>query len=226
MRRFVVDNRVWLGLGAAFLCAGLVLGAFAGYQLWWQNGTTARQARDLSRQVRESWSARPTASPTPRPATAQPQPTVPGGALALLRIPAMSSSFEVVVASGVGDDVIDRGLVGHFPDTAAPGRLGNFALAGHRVSHGQPFRYLDRIRRGDQILVETREAVYTYVADNDPRENVVPPNAFWVIDPVPGKPRVRPDRARITLTTCASLWNSNQRMVVFGHLVNTTPKRG
>lgn len=218
MRRFVVDNRVWLGLGVAFLCAALVLGAFAGYELWWQNGSTSRQARDLSRQVRQSWSPAPSTTP-------QPRPRVPGGALALLRVPAMSSSLEVVVASGVGDDVIDRGLVGHFPSTASPGQVGNFALTGHRVTHGQPFRHLDRIRRGDRIIVETRDSIYTYVADNDPRQNVVPPNALWVTDPVPGKPRARPDRARITLTTCASLWNTGQRMVVFGHLVKTVKKR-
>ncbi|GAB3435721.1 class E sortase [Flindersiella endophytica] len=166
MRRFVIGNRVWLGLGAAFLCAALVLGAFAGYQLWWQDGTTARQAQDLTRQVRQSWS--------PRPATPRPRPVLRGGALALLRIPAMSSSLEVAVVSGVGDEVIDRGLVG------------NFAVTGHRVTHGQPFRHLDRIRRGDQIIVETTAAVYTYIADNDARQ---------------------------------------KRMVVFGHLVRTAPKR-
>lgn len=223
MRRSVIDNRVWLGLGAAFLCAALVLGAFATYQLWWQNGSAARQAQDLTHQVRQSW------SPQPRRSAPQSQPpvrrAVPGDALALLRIPAMSSSFEVAVVSGVGDDVINRGLVGHFPGTAAPGRVGNFAITGHRVTHGQPFRHLDRIRRGDPIIVETRDAVYTYVADNDPHQNVVPPTAVRVTDPVPGKPSARASRALITLATCASLWNSNERMVVFGHLVKTAPKR-
>ncbi|WP_202817941.1 hypothetical protein [Actinopolymorpha cephalotaxi] len=51
-------------------------------------------------------------------------------------------------------------------------------------------------------------------------------DATWVLDPVPAKEftDVTPTVARLTLVTCADLFRTTQRMVVFGHLVGTAPK--
>ncbi|MGW8700207.1 sortase domain-containing protein [Streptomyces eurythermus] len=67
------------------------------------------------------------------------------------------------VAEGVDRaGVLNKGYAGHYRGTRQPGRAGNFALAGHRDTHGEPFRYLPRLRRGDTVEVETRSATYTY----------------------------------------------------------------
>ena len=117
---------------------------------------------------------------------------MPGDAIALLRIPKFGASYEVPVLEGADLSVLARG-VGHYPSSAMPGQIGNFAIAGHRVTHGQPFSRLLELNKGDQIIVETRSAIYTYVLDTAPRDLTVEDTAGWVIDPVPGQARRHAD---------------------------------
>ncbi|AEY89620.1 hypothetical protein SHJG_4348 [Streptomyces hygroscopicus subsp. jinggangensis 5008] len=123
-------------------------------------------------------------------------------------------------------DVLNKGYVGHYPGTAQPGRAGNFALAGHRNTHGEPFRYLPRLRRGDAVEVETRTATYTYDVDRIlPRTS---PVDSAVVRPVP-RSLVRPGCGYdepgyyITLATCAPEFTSRYRLVVWGKLVSMRP---
>ena len=51
---------------------------------------------------------------------------------------------------------------GHVPGTQWPGQLGNFAVAGHRVTAGNPFWSLPSLKDGDLVYVETRLNDYTY----------------------------------------------------------------
>ena len=71
------------------------------------------------------------------------------------------------VLEGASDEVLAAG-VGHMEDTEA-GAQGNYVLAGHRVTHGEPFADLPDLEPGDEILVETRSATYTYVLDTGVR---------------------------------------------------------
>jgi sortase A len=159
-----------------------------------------------------------------------------GSAVALIRIPAFGSGYEVPMIEGVRDSDLAQGI-GHYPGTG-PGQIGNFALAAHRVTHGEPFRHLPDLRPGEEIIVETADAIYRYVLDTDPNDLVVPFTDSWVLDPVPTPPEGEsappgmpdfegsaiPDRAIITLTTCSELFHTDDRMVAFGHLVSTVPK--
>jgi len=148
---------------------------------------------------------------------------VPGDAIALLRIPRFGTNVEVPILEGTDLGVLARG-VGHYVGTAEPGQVGNFAIAGHRVTHGQPFARLLDLNPGDQIIVETRSAVYTYVLDTAPRDLTVKDTASWILDPVPDKPGEWPARALITLTTCQDLFHSPDRSIGFGHLQSTRNK--
>lgn len=137
-------------------------------------------------------------------------------------------SLRAPVAEGVGKaEVLNKGYVGHYPGTAQPGGAGNFAVAGHRNTHGEPFRYLDRLRRGDTVTVETAAATYTYVVGQ-----VLPQTSAadgGVIAPVP-RSRVKPsygyDRPGyyITLTTCTPEFTSRYRLVVWGTLTSARPR--
>ena len=73
-------------------------------------------------------------------------------------------------------------------------------------------------------------AVYTYVLDTDPDDLVVTFRDVWVVgeDPVnPGGGVGPADHPRlITLTTCAELFHTDDRMVAFGHLVSAESKDG
>jgi sortase A len=66
-----------------------------------------------------------------------------------LRIPRLK--LDTTVYEGKTLDVIDHGP-GHFPETPLPGRQGNVVIAGHRVTHSKPFRYLDTLQPGDQAI--------------------------------------------------------------------------
>ncbi|MFD3534538.1 class E sortase [Streptomyces sp. NPDC058664] len=158
-------------------------------------------------------------SPVPsRPRPAAPEPSA---AFAVLRVPRIG--LTAPVAHGVSKrSVLDKGYVGQYPGTAAPGRAGNFALAGHRNTHGEPFRYINRLVPGDEISVRTRDATYTYRVDQ-----VLPrtaPRDVGVIRAVPRsvvKPSYGYDTpgAYLTLTTCTPEFSSAYRLVVWARLV-------
>ncbi|WP_223832812.1 class E sortase [Streptomyces venezuelae] len=160
------------------------------------------------------------------PHAARPTPPRWDQAYAVLRIPRIG--VRVPVAEGVSKGgVLDKGYVGHYPRTAQPGQGGNFALAGHRNTHGEPFRHINRLRNGDEVRVETREAVYTYVVDKALARTSA--HDGGVIRDVP-RSDVRKaygySRAGyyITLTTCTPEYTSKYRLVVWGKLRAMRPR--
>lgn len=228
------------GIGELCITAGLVLLLFCAYQLIWTN-VEAEQAQDeVADGIAEMWSKpeprAPTSSgaseATPAPGKAKKktrkvEDTIRltradfGRGFAFLRIPRLGEDYKVPVVEGVRDSDLSRG-VGHYPKTALPGQLGNFAVAGHRATNGEPFRALDRMRRGDAIVVETRNTWLTYVVDET---KIVTPSDTWVIDPVPGKPGAKPTERLLTLTTCHPRWASTYRLIVFAHLESKKSKK-
>ena len=206
-------------LGLVLLLGGLGCLGWVGYQYLGTN-IVSQHAFDAGREdLRSRWQQAEPAEPSASPE----QAVLPGKATALLRIPAFGADYEIPVLEGTDLDTLTDG-VGHYAGTARPGQVGNFALAGHRVTHGQPFARLLELKRGDEVVVETRKAVYTYVLDESPSSLTVDDAATWVLDPVPGEPNTQPTRALITLTTCQDLFSSPDRSVGFGHLRSTRNK--
>nr|WP_229873302.1 class E sortase [Streptomyces cirratus] len=139
---------------------------------------------------------------------------------AVLRIPRLG--LVVPVAQGIDKKaVLDKGYAGHYPGTAQPGAEGNFALAGHRNTHGEPFRYLNRLRAGDEVTVDVRGQRYTYVVGQILPETTE--RDTGVVAPVP-RSVVKPEYgysapgAYVTLTTCTPEYTSKYRLVVWGTL--------
>ncbi len=124
---------------------------------------------------------------------------------------------------GTSDYALGRG-VGWYESTQLPGQVGNFALAGHRITHGEPFARLLELKVGDKVIVTTKTTVFTYEIDKPPSQLTVKDVDTWVLDPVPGKTNVKPTQALITLTTCQDLFHSPDRSVGFGHLVGTAKR--
>ncbi|MER5972149.1 class E sortase [Streptomyces sp. NPDC002055] len=157
-----------------------------------------------------------------RPAAGRPRAPRWDQAYAVLRIPRIG--VTVPVAEGTGKaGVLNRGYVGHYPRTARPGEAGNFALAGHRNTHGEPFRRLDRLRAGDRVTVETAEARYAYVIEKTLPQTSARDSA--VLGAVP-RSSVHPGRGYrepgyyLTLTTCTPEYTSRYRLVVWGRLAS------
>ncbi len=168
-------------------------------------------------------SASPSRSAAPSRGSGEPPSASPpssGDTFAVLRIPRIGLS--VPVAQGISKSkVLDKGYVGHYPGTAAPGAVGNVALAGHRNTHGEPFRYVNRLRKGDEISLRTREGTYTYRVDQI--LPVTSPRDTGVIQSVPRsivKPSYGYSRAGsyLTLTTCTPEFTSRYRLVVWATL--------
>jgi len=50
----------------------------------------------------------------------------------------------------------------HWPGTAMPGQPGNMVVAGHRITHSRPFRDIDQLVPGDDIVVTSGTTIATY----------------------------------------------------------------
>ncbi|MDP9821562.1 class E sortase [Nocardioides massiliensis] len=205
----------WIGI--ALVLAGLGILGYLAWQLFGTNVVAEREHKRLVEQTEQAW--------------AEPGPVPTGDVTALVRIPRFGDDYVVPVLEGIDDDVLRRGF-GHFEHSAEAGEVGNYAIAGHRITHGEPLADMPELRPGDEVIVETREATHTYVLDTDPNELIVTFEDTWVVDALPTNPDpggVQPEQAEdqrlITLTTCAELFRTADRMIAFGHLVETVPRK-
>jgi sortase A len=162
-----------------------------------------------------------------------------GQGFANLYIPRLGKDYAYTVIEGTTDDDLARGP-GHYAGTAVPGQIGNFAVAGHRVTHGQPFLNADQIRAGDAIVVQTRRNWYIYrVLGNAktgalsavnsqgvPGREIVDPSQVGVVAPLPDHPGARPTKAYMTMTTCHPKYSANQRMVIHSVLARSVKASG
>ncbi len=213
MRRFLRS------VGWTFIGTGALVLYFLVYQLVGTNAVTNREQTSLRHELTRDW-ARPAASrgaggPVDLRA---PKPPPVGQALALIVI--RKIGVERVVVEGVDRAQLRQGP-GHVPKTVMPGQPGNFAVSGHRTTHGAPFYRLDGLVKGDTIQIITKAAVYTYTVTGS---RIVLPSDTSVLDDVRG-----PDgklRATITLTTCNPLYSARQRLIVFGDLSGTSANNG
>jgi sortase A len=200
------------GVGQLFITAGLVVLLFTVYELYGTGITTSRQQGTLSRDLHERWRQQPT-----RPGVAAADL---GTGLAVLRIPRLGKDWAKVVVEGVSPADLRAGP-GHYPGTALPGQVGNFAVAGHRATYGNGFLRMNEMRPGDAVVVETRDMWFTYDVSSS---EVVDPTDLAVIAPVPDQPGVTPTRRMVTLTTCDPWFSATHRLIVHGVLVSSLPK--
>ncbi|RFS82070.1 class E sortase [Actinomadura spongiicola] len=122
--------------------------------------------------------------------------------------------LNTTVRTGVGESVLRRG-VGRHPGTARPGQEGNTVLLGHRTTWHRPFNQLDRMRRGDRIVLRVGRTSYVYRMRS---RHVIDPRKRSVLEPVPFRPRSAPHGRYVTLITCTPKGSDRWRLVVVGTL--------
>jgi sortase A len=130
----------------------------------------------------------------------------PGDAIGRIKVDRMGINFVIVEGTHPGD--LRKGP-GHYADTPFPGIHGTVAIAGHRTTYQAPFRKLDDVRRGDEIVIEMPYARFTYRTELN---RIVSPKVYEYVTA-----RKRYDR--LALTACHPLYSAKQRIVVFARLV-------
>lgn len=214
-------------IGELMITLGLVVGLFVVWQLWW----TDVEAGRVQAQALESldWSEPAPTLVAAEAAPDEPPPVIaapaPGETFASVFIPRFGSDYEVTIAEGVGKkDILDTGAIGHYPETALPGELGNFSLAGHRTTYGKPLNKIADLQKGDAVVVRTADTWYVYEVTDS---LVVAPSQVEVIAPVPGllPGEEVPELTEryITLTSCHPMFSARERYIVHGVLTSWMP---
>ncbi|WP_328311797.1 class E sortase [Streptomyces sp. NBC_00442] len=212
------------------ITAGTVIVLFVVYLLYWTGVKADHAASDQMSSLQRQWAAQ---SPPPRPA-ASPQSTAPAGSegppapaayaegrsFAVMYIPRLGKDWHEPVLEGTAVKDLQKGL-GHYANTAPLGQQGNFSVAGHRRTYGDPFKDFPELRPGDAVVLRDDSTWYTYRIDNKPYRTV--PSDVGVIDAVPAKSPFRSPGRYLTLTTCDPEWGSSHRLIAWGHLDSTQP---
>ena len=193
-------------IASVMIVSGLLLIADAGITLGWQEPVSAFFARQEQAQLKAELD-----HPPPRVFYKRP---LPGDAIGEITMPAIDKSAYVV--EGTDTEDLRKGP-GHYHDTPMPGDRGTVGIAGHRTTHGAPFRNIDKLKRRDRIILEMPYGRFVYRVE---KTQIVDPTALWVTD------RVGYDR--LVLSACHPLYSAAQRLIVFARFVrrgNSTVER-
>ncbi len=218
LTRPTIFSRIMVGVrgaGEVMITFGLIVLLFAAYEVWGAGAVVDAHQDDLNEQLNQAWDNAPTVGPTPSgvgPTAGAP----PGGPIGRLWIPRLEKNW--VVNQGVTPDDI-RYAPGHYPNSAMPGEVGNFSVAGHR--NVATFWALDQLNEGDPIVVETRDTWYIYQVT---QEHVVKPTQVEVVAPVPNYPGAVPTKHMLTLTTCHPKLDNYQRLIIHAELTEQMPR--
>jgi len=128
-----------------------------------------------------------------------------GAAAGRLRIDRIKANY--VLVNGTDPASLRKGPA-IYDDVPFPGAPGTTAIAGHRTTYGAPFRRIDKVRKGDEVVVEMRYGTFTYEVE---KTQIVKPTALEVIR------RVSYDR--LVLSACHPLYSAARRIIVFARLV-------
>ena len=183
------------------IVSGALLIADAGVTLAWQEPISAllaeREQAALARAL-------------DRPTVRRRRPQL-GDAVGRIVLPSIDRSYYFVEGTRTRD--LRKGP-GHYEDTPLPGERGTVGIAGHRTTHGAPFRHIDSLRPRDRLMLEMSDATYVYRVE---KTRIVAPSEVSV------KRRVRYDR--LILSACHPLYSAAKRIVVFARFVRKTSAR-
>jgi LPXTG-site transpeptidase (sortase) family protein len=202
--------------GELLITAGLVLGLFVVYSLWWTNVLADREAAKQGNEVRDNWAQGGTGGDGKAPTFD------PKDGIGFLHVPAMDNG-EVLVKKGTDTELLNDGIAGYYTGpvkSALPwDKQGNFTLAAHRDGHGAKFHNIHKIKDGDAVVFETKDTWYIYKVFKElPKTSKYNVN---VLLPVPKESGKKKPGRYLTLTTCTPIYTSDYRYIVWAELVRT-----
>lgn len=205
--------------GELLVTASAVIFLYLIYNAWFTNITAQAQATELAKQIEQSLDLHD-AKPlnTEDNATSSSNQSAAAKALGLLYIPRLKDQvWGLPIVEGVGHHELSLG-VGHYSSTNLPGESGNFAIAGHRATNGEPFAYFETLQAGDLVYVRTEAGWFEYQLTANQK---IQESEIWVLSDSPEGLSIEPGAALITLTTCDPRWNSVRRWAWWGTLTSS-----
>jgi len=198
-------------LGELLITAGLVLGLFVVYSLWWTNVLADREADREGDKVRDTWA---------HDGSGGPGALDTKDGIGFLHVPDMNKD-EILVKKGTSTKILNHGVAGYYTDPVkatlpTSGKNGNFAVAAHRDGHGAEFHNIHKLKKGDPIVFETKDTWYVYTV-----YATLPETSKYnvkVLDAVPEESGRKKAGKYITLTTCTPIYTSRYRYIVWGEL--------
>ena len=207
----MIVRRVAGWAGELLVTLGVLVLLFAAWQLWWTDVVADQDSAQVIASLEGADSGWVT-----------PDAVEMGDAFAIVRIPRFGSDYARPIYEGTTREILKRG-VGHYPETVLPGQIGNFSLAGHRVTYGKPFNRVAELVPGDKIIIETVDTYYVYSIVS---HEIVLPTDVRVVLPVPNEPGATPTQAMLTMTTCHPEFSSRERYIQHAVLDQTLPRSG
>ena len=196
--------RAFLRFVAAVLTvSGILLIADAAATLTWQEPISY-----VTSLLRQNALEAALADAPPRVRAGKP---LPGDAIGKITLPALDRSYLVVEGTDTGD--LRKGP-GHYDDTPLPGERGTVGIAGHRTTHGAPFRTIDKLDGGNEVIVDTTDGRFVYEVE---KTRIVDPTELSVKDQV--------GYDRLILSACHPLYSAAQRIVVFARFARREAAR-
>ncbi|WP_053760634.1 class E sortase [Streptomyces sp. AS58] len=206
------------------ITVGTVIVLFVAYVLFWTGLRADTVMDDQIDRLQEEWAKGAVQSPAaagPAPdSPPEPAPYENGRPFAIMYIPRLGFTWNKPVLEGTGTGTLKKGL-GHYAGTARLGQKGNFSVAGHRRTYGDPFKDFPQLRKGDAVVLTDGTTWFTYRISKGPYKTV--PTDVGVIDPVPRKSGYTRAGRYLTLTTCEPEWGHSHRLIVWAHLDSTQP---
>jgi|KBSSwiStaDraftv2_1062776.scaffolds.fasta_scaffold235669_2 sortase A len=162
--------------------------------------STTTSSTSTSTTIAPTTTAVPATLPDPESPPADPRAAEALTQVGTIEIPKLGVSKSMY--EGITLTTLDHGP-GHWPGTAMPGQLGNVVIAGHRVSHDKPFRNIDKLVPGDDVIMTTADGSFDYKVTST---EIVNPDALWIVDQTPDY--------TATLFACHPPGSTRQRIVV------------
>jgi sortase A len=202
-RRRQRQGRILRIVGIVLILAAVAVGGY----VWWLLWGTGFQTRAAQSELRHGFEQRiGTVDKTQVPKTEK-VVHVPGKAVMIIKIPKIHVDY--VVVEGTDTESLKKGP-GHYDDTAYPWQNhGAVAIAGHRTTYGAPFWSLDKLKQGDDIVLETEYGIYHYTVSHT---KIIAPSDGSVLD--------QTKSPTLVLTTCNPRFSAAQRLVVFADRVD------